>query len=121
MSASSLDSHFEANTIPAGSLIRLLGLLADFLLLRDGQIRIDLDAFVAWLRTHQHADQADRIESSPALVDAIGDMLAEGHGELADRFEAIDEALLRLCEPPGAFAAIVRAARPDLALRVLRA
>lgn len=121
MSESSTDPHFEASTIPAGSLIRLLGLLADFLLLRDGQIRIDLDAFVAWLRKHQHADQAERIESSPALVDAIRDMLAEGHGELADRFEAMDEALLRLCEPPGAFAAIMRAARPDLALRVLRA
>ncbi len=114
------DPHPEANAIPAGSLVRLLGLLADFLLLRDGQVRIDLEAFVVWLRTHEHADQAERIESSPALLDAIREMLAEGHGDLADRFEAIDEALLRLCQPPGAFAAIVRAARPDLALRVLR-
>lgn len=121
MAELSMDFPSAASTIPAGSLIRVFGLLADFLLLRDGQTRIDAEVFVAWLRKHQHADQALRIESSPPLLDAIRAMLTEGHGELADRFEAMDEALLRLCEPPGAFATVARAVRPDLALRVLRA
>lgn len=110
-----------ADPIPAGSLVSLFGLLADFLFLHEGQIRVDLLGFLSWLRRHRHAEQASRIESDPALLEAIGAALAEGHGELLTRLEALDEALLRLCEPPGPFAAIARAARPDLALRILHA
>ncbi|MBS0516579.1 MAG: hypothetical protein JSS16_14035 [Proteobacteria bacterium] len=110
----------EADARPAGFLVNLFGLLADFLFLREGQTRIDLYAFLAWLRRHQHADQAQRIEADPALLDAIRNALAEGHGEIITRLEAIDEALLHLCEPPGPFATVARTARPDLALRALR-
>lgn len=121
MPDTSTTAHAGTGAIPAGSLVSLFGLLADFLFLREGQTRIDLYAFLHWLRRHRHADQAQRIESDPILLDAIRIALAEGHGELVTRLEAIDEALLRFCVPPGTFAAIARAARPDLALKVLDA
>ena len=113
-------SPADAEARPAGFLVSLFGLLADFLFLREGQTRIDLYAFLAWLRQHRHADQAQRIEADPILLEAVRNALAEGHGEIVTRLEALDEALLRLCEPPGPFAAVARAARPDLALRALR-
>lgn len=121
MSNPSVAPRDETHALPAGFLVSLFGLLADFLCLREGQTRIDIYAFLAWLRAHRHADLAQHAESDPILLDAIRNALAEGHGELVTRLEAIDEALLRLCEPPGPFAAIARAARPDLALRILRA
>jgi len=110
-----------AGSIPAGTLVSLIGSLADFLSLREGQTKIDVSEFVAWLRKHRHTDEVRRIESDPVMLLAIRNTLDVGHGELVTRLEAIDEALLRLCVPPGAFAAIAHAARPDLALKVLGA
>lgn len=103
---------------PAGIVVAAVGLLADFLALRDGQTKIDLVEFIDWLRQHDHPDLAHRIRSNPALFDAFLLAFAEGHGQLHERINFLDEGLILLCGTDGAFAAIAKALRPNLAAKV---
>jgi len=104
--------------IPAGIVATAIGLLADFLVLRDGQTRVDLVEFIDWLHSHDHPELGRRIESDSALHAAFQAAFDEGHGDLATRLEFLDEGLILVCGTDGALARIAQTLRPDLAVKV---
>lgn len=108
------------NVVPAGIVATAVGLLADFLVLREGQTKVDLIEFIDWLRSHDHPEFAQRIQSDPAVFDAFHQTLQEGHGQLITRLEFLDEGLILLSGTDGPFSAIAKALRPDLAVKVHR-
>lgn len=108
----------QNNGTPAGTLATAFGLLADFLVLREGQTNVDLVEFIEWLRRHDHAELAQRIQSNPTIFEAFRRIFQEGHGQLVTRLEFLDEGLVLLCGTDGAFALVANALRPDLSAKV---